>query len=144
MVQAPTTVRLVQCMRDAGWDVTPSWGGGIDSAEMDASQQSAWDAAFHECAESSGWRKANTYGEWTPEQVEQLYAQEVASHQCMVEHGWSSDEPPSKQTFIDTFATADQYFAMVPAIDNVSSRSDFEEIQIACPPPTWFTTIDGF
>lgn len=141
MVRAPTTERYLRCMRDAGWDVTPSWSGGTRSAPISADQASAYDAANEECSESSGWSRANDFSTWSREQIEELYQQEVEAHECFTRIGVASDEPPSLQEFVDRFNTADQYYAMMPWMNQPTN------IQLTvqqCPPPTWFITVDGF
>lgn|GEM_PF-1458442 len=141
MVRAPTTERYLRCMRDAGWEVTPSWSGGTDSAPMKADQTSAYDAAHEECSESSGWNRANDFSKWSREQIEELYQQEVEAHECFTEIGVESEEPPSLQEFVDRFHTADQYYAMMPWMNNATN---IPSVVRQCPPPTWFITVDGF
>ncbi len=143
MLVSPVTERFVRCMHDAGWMVEPSWSGGTElGAAISADQLSAYEAAADECAESSGWNEANTLSTWTREQIEELYAQEVETHECLIRIGFASDEPPSLQHYVDTLGTADQYYAMLPGLDN-ASPTDIIHMARECPPPTWFLTIEG-
>jgi len=138
--KSPVTDRLVECMKDAGWDVARSWQGGIESDTIPADQQSAYQAANDKCSKTSGWADAN--GDLTEAQVRELYTQEVASHECLVADGVDSAEPPSEQTYMDTFHTKKQYFAFLPGFDSLG-QSEMQAAVRKCPPPTWFLNVSG-
>ena len=101
--------------------------------------------AMDRCAESSGVNAWNNWSAWSEDQIRELYRQEVAEHECLIGIGADSPEPPSVQTYIDTFDTADQYFAVMPAMLNPEgSGHSLESLVSMCPPPTWYPNIDGF
>lgn len=137
---SPVTDRLVECMKDAGWDVERSWQGGVETDEIPASQQTAYQAANDKCSKSSGWAAAN--GNLAESQVRELYAQEVASHECLLAAGIDSAEPPSEQTYLDTFHTKDQYVAFLPGFDSLG-QAQMQAAVRKCPPPTWFLNVSG-
>lgn len=56
--------------------------------------------------------------------------------------GHAGDEPPSKQSYLDTFASTDQYYAIL--VLNTLAQSPYEAAITACPPPTWFLNYTGF
>jgi hypothetical protein len=128
---------LVACLQDAGWDVQVQWGGTVSGPEMDPSQLDSFNAASDECAESSGWSRANDWGSWTDAQITALYEQEVATHECLVGLGFDSAVPPSEQAYLDTFHSADQYYAFNPGAAGLR-HLDFPRFFGPCPPPTWF------
>ena len=139
------TDRFVRCMRDAGWEAEPDWGGGVGVPGVPFSQQTQVDDAMDGCAESSGWNAAYHWEVWSSEQVRQLYEQEVAEHECLVALGVASHEPPTEHTYFDTFATGDQYYGMMPGILHPEVYGfSLQSLVSMCPPPTWFPNMDGF
>ena len=139
------TDRFVRCVRDEGWDAEPDWGGGVNVPGVHFDQQSQVSAAMERCGASSGWNAANNWAVWSNEQILQLYRQEVEEHECLVALGVPSYDPPSAQTYLDTFDTVDQYYGMEPGMaDPSASGLSRESLVSQCPPPTWFPNIDGF
>jgi hypothetical protein len=135
---------FVGCMDVAGWKVKVDWGGGFSGVgDVPQAQLSVWQKASDACIASTKLGTIGNFAKWTPEQVKRLYGQEVATHECFVKHGWNSAEPPSEQQFIDTFATKDQYYGMMPAV-NTGGSATLETMSKACPPPTWFPDGVGF
>ena len=142
---SPVTDRFVRCLEDEGWDAQASWGGGIEVPGTPLAQQSQVNEAMERCGWSSGWSTWYNWPAWSEDQIRELYRQEVAEHECLIGIGADSPEPPSVQAFIDTFATGEQYYAMMPAILNPeASGHSLESLQSTCPPPTWFPNMDGF
>ena len=142
MLVSPYTERFVRCMRDAGWDERPSWSGGTEGGEIPADQLSAHQKAAEECSDSTGYGDASTFSTWTRAQIEELYSQEVETHECFLDLGLPSSEPPSLQQYIDTFDSIDQYYAMQPWLDG-AGPGEIARVARECPPPTWFLTIEG-
>ena len=141
---SPVTDRYIRCMEEEGWESEPIWGGGAD-VEGVRGQEGPITEAMDRCAESSGMNDWNNWSAWSEDRIRELYRQEVEEHECLMGIGADSQEPPSVQTYIDTFATADQYYAMMPAILNPeASGHSFESLESTCPPPTWYPNIDGF
>lgn len=140
MPDSPITDRLVACMKDAGWEVQRSWQGGVEATDIPAGQQSAYESASQECAESTGWSDAVI--RLDDRQIRELYSQEVATHNCLLEIGIDSSEPPSEQRYIDTFRSKDQYYAFMPGFDSLNEAAMQEAVR-QCPPPTWFLNISG-
>lgn len=137
MPPSPVTDRLVGCMSEAGWEVSRSWQGGIESGIIPQEQLGAYNQAMEACSESSGW---STIGHVSAEQKEELYRQEVANHQCLTGLGVESAEPPTHQTYVATYQTAEQYYSFLPGFDSLDQRA-MEEAVAQCPPPTWFMNI---
>ncbi len=140
---SPVTERFVRCIQDAGWEAVRDPGGGVDGPTLPAAQVPQYWAASEVCAESSGWNAMGDFSNWSHEQRIELYEQEVAAHECFLSIGIASAEPPSLQQYLDTFHSADQYYAFVPGLDTLW-REAFERTVKQCPPPTWFVTVTGF
>lgn len=130
----------MDCMTGAGWSVSRSWSGGIESDEIPQEQLEAYDESLAICSESSGWSGMASVND---EQKEELYEQEVANHSCLTELGIESAEPPTRETYLATYLTADQYYSFLPGFDSVDQAS-MREAVANCPPPTWFMNISGF
>ncbi len=73
--------------------------------------------------------------EYSASQLNELYNLEVENYQCLVDAGYSPDEPPSRQQFIDTWGTIDSYQAIMGVAETEPDRG-FAATQ-ACPPPRW-------
>lgn len=127
-------------MGGAGWDVSRSWSGGIESAEIPSEQLEAYNTSLEVCSESSGWSRM---GQVTDEQKRELYEQEVANHACLIEFGIESADPPTRETYLATYQTAEQYYSFQPGFDSLDQAS-MQEAVATCPPPTWFMNISGF
>ncbi|WP_162564423.1 MULTISPECIES: hypothetical protein [Microbacterium] len=143
----PAQERYVQCLQDEGWEIqrsltSPPYIDGLSEA-----QQSAFNAASDACGEETGYKKSQTPSMWSTEQVRQLYAQELANHECIVGHGFPSDDPPSEAVFLDTFGqeNAPWYQAISAYLmgGNID-QSDYSQLLRDCPPPLMFMNIDGF
>ncbi len=138
MPRSPVLERYVGCLNDAGWDAEVTWSGSVMSPTFaDESQLPAFKAAADECRESSGWNRANDWASWTDTQIDALYDAEVANHECFVGIGFDSAEPPSRQQFMDTFHTRDQYYSFEPGLMTLRP-ADEPRVLGTCPPPTWF------
>lgn len=127
-------------MADAGWQVTRSWQGGIESGEIPQEQAEAYNEVLAVCSESSGWSRL---GDVTGGQKRELYEQELANHQCLIDLGIESAEPPTIETYLATYQTVEQYYSFLPGFDSLDPES-MQEAVAQCPPPTWFMNISGF
>ena len=126
-------------MRDKGTEVVFDITGGLSGPEMDSSQSGLWAAAANTCGTETGYFNPQL----SQSQIRQLYSQEVAERACLAELGFDSPEPPSEQSFIDSYGTGDQYYAVHSAGADQVGRGKMSEIVQKCPPPTWFLNVDG-
>lgn len=137
---SPLAEQTIRCMEDQGFEASLEWDGGISGpAKVSADESGQWGTAIQACAEESGYGNLQAL---TDEQVIELYAQEVAEYECLRDAGYSPAEPPSQQTYVDTFASADQYYAFQEALDPMGQK-DAQEATALCPPPTWFLNLTG-
>lgn len=119
---------MIDCMQEKGWDPQLDWGGALDYGNVPQSQATVLEADSTECIANTGWGDLTRL---TADQISILYEREVDTYKCLVGIGESPGEPPTRQSYIDSFGTGEQYHAIreVPAQ---------EEVIQACPPPTWF------
>jgi len=138
---SPVSDRMVRCVSDEGFEIVRSLYGGFDGpGDLPAAQVEKFNQAFGRCADETGW--STPLAAFTSEQVAELYAQEIATRDCLAERGYPGAEPPTEQTYVDNFASADQYYAFMAIAD--LHQSEQEPLIRACPPPTWFLDISGF
>jgi hypothetical protein len=140
MPASPITDKTVECLIDRGWDAKRNLEGGWDGPEnLPAAQQPVYFDDVQECGDETGWNTA--WQNLTEAQMKELYVQEVREYQCIVDQGYGGTEPPTEQTYLDTFHSADQYYAIMSAQD--LGRARYEALISVCPPPTWFLNISG-
>ena len=138
---SPITDKMVRCLTDAGWEVQRSIEGGVQGpVNLPPAQLASYQSAADACADETGW--STPLSDFTDKQRHELYVQEVAEQSCLTELGYPGDEPPSEQTYLDTFASIDQYYAFRAVSD--LHKQEFEAAIRSCPPPTWFLNISGF
>lgn len=89
---------IAGCLRDKGWEVevTSSGGWGIE-AEFPADQESAYTAAYEECAKETGYDKI----EMTPDLASFNYDNTVRVVECLEEAGFSTPDGPTRQAYVD-------------------------------------------
>ena len=130
---SPLGEKMVRCIQDEGWEAELTWDGGVVGPEMPTDQTSIWREVADACQKETGY---GDLAQLTDTQIRELYGQEVAEYECLVEQAKSPAEPPSEQGYIDTFRTADQYYA----IKDVQATP---ELMRLCPAPTWFLNLTG-
>lgn len=135
--EAPLLEAIEQCMNELGWEIVidPAQAG-YSGPEMSPESSSQWIQASNSCAEEVGYFDPQL----NLSQQRELYDQEAATHECLVASGHPSDLPPSEQVYIDTFGTAQQYFAIGALAE---AQMSLREAALSCPPPTWFLNVSG-
>jgi hypothetical protein len=136
---APLAEKLAACIKDEGFEATVEWDGSVTAPEMPQAQSNKWGEVSTACAEKVGFYVT----ELTTAQKSQLYRQELAERECLAGLGKPTDEPPSEQQYIDTWGTADQYYAYYAAGGADFSQAEAKRLVADCPPPTWFIKLDG-
>lgn len=136
------TEAMATCMHDKGMEVGFDIKGGLSGLETDSSQSGLWRAAANTRGTATGYVNPQL----PQSQIRQSYSQEVAERACLAELGFGSPESPSEQTYIDSYGTGDQFYAVHSAgADQVGQvgQGKMSEIVQKCPPPTWFLNVDG-
>ena len=138
--QAPLAARDLKCIQAAGWQGAIDWQGTINSIGLKTQDQvTQWQSVADKCGKKTGFYDTKL----STAQLVQLYGQELKERACLAKAGFPSAEPPSQQTFIDTWYSADQYQAFIAAGGQSWSESKQQTISKQCPPPTWFLNLDG-
>lgn len=136
---APLAERMIACMQESGWEASMDWDGTIIGSEMTKELSDQWIDASLVCGEETGFHD----GELNDEQVKALYKQETTEAECLRGLGYEIEQPPSLQTYIDTHASADQYYAHASLDVAAIGQGEMREAYAACPPPTLFLNLPG-
>ncbi|MGY6498122.1 MAG: hypothetical protein ACXIUP_07825 [Microcella sp.] len=124
----------IRCMEDLGFEAEVDPFGGFTGPETSPELVEQWHAAGQQCIEQSGWGVED----YDDEQLTELYALEVAQYECLLELGYSPEEPPSVQQYIDSWSSRTnspyQPFGTVIA---GRPQAEAQSILEACPPPRW-------
>jgi hypothetical protein len=119
---------MLDCMKSVGWEGEMERGGGMSFGSIPAEQMSQYEQQSAKCKEKTGWGNLAVL---TSDQRQTMFDLEVKEYQCLKDLGFSPAEPPTEQTYLDTFDSADQYFAVRDMVLTVEQTNE-------CPPPTWF------
>ena len=130
---SPLGEKLVRCMQEAGWEARVDWNGAVVSPEMHTSQVDQWMEAQRICADET---KFGDLSQLSTSQIRELYTQELAEYECLLEQSMHPPAPPSEQSYLDSFGTADQYYAIKGTVAT-------PELMQLCPAPTWFLNLEG-
>lgn len=136
---APLAERTIACMKEAGWDASLDWDGTITGPEMTGALASQWVEAADVCGKKTGFQDPQL----NDEQIQAVFEQEKAEAACLRMLGYQVEEPPSSQTYVDTYGTADQYYAHASLDLQALGISKMREALSACPPPTMFLNVPG-
>ncbi|MFE6967128.1 hypothetical protein ACFVAJ_18590 [Agromyces sp. NPDC057679] len=123
---------MVGCLTELGWEgLVVGWDGGVDVSDIPAEQMEKFNEDNVTCAD------AYPVIPLTDQEIRDLYAAEVENSECLVARGHQMPEPPTEQTFVDTYGTPKQWFAMIGAGPDTMDEEVYKETFIACPPPAW-------
>ncbi len=132
---------FVGCMQERGWNAARDSIGKPFVSNTPEDQQEIMMGDSRECGELSGFTTSWKKESWTTEQLTALYKQELANHVCMLAIGLESNDPPSLQTYLDTWGTEKQYRSQDPGLDARFGQAAYNKAVIACPPPAWFFNL---
>jgi len=135
----PLANDVVKCMKSAGWVATVDWDGSITGPSMKSDLLKQWQDSFTSCSKTTGFDSPKL----TELQVKQLYTQEVTEHKCLLAANQPSDNPPSEQSYIDSFQTASQYYSSGQLLVQPYSQSKMMSVVAKCPPPHWYMNLNG-
>lgn len=119
---------MMSCMASRGWTGELGGDGGIEWGSIPDSQVAALNADQRDCVDSTGW---GDLAALTTEERRSMYAAEVAEFACLQELGLDPPQPPTEQSYLDTFNSAEQYYAF-------KGLSLTPQQTLDCPPPTLF------
>jgi hypothetical protein len=124
---------LADCMGSAGFDVYLTYNNGVATTPIPKAQKSAYRAAMAECSESTHVDDRV----FTSKDIHAIYALELAQRECLQRKGFAVTDPPSLQSYVDSFDTADRWFAMSDIDPATMDREAYEELFTECPSPWW-------
>lgn len=131
----PNLTEVYHCLQDKGWDVRLVDAGiEVDNTTVSTEQLDLYTADDNAC-----WAviEARVDG-MTVDQIHDVYMQELATRECLLENDYEVAEPPTEQQYTDSFhgqrwtAYGASNIAMSPPSDE-----DFKRISQACPQPSW-------
>lgn len=124
----------IRCMEERGFEATADAYGGFSSPEMGPEQSALWREAAEECKAETGWGVEN----YDDEQLAELYALEVEQFDCLVDLGYTPQEPPSLQSYIESWGGGSEppYQPFASVIAGLKAEEQ-QRILEECPPPRW-------
>lgn len=132
----PVSNTVYDCLEDKGWDVEITWDGGIEasSATIPSEQRDVFAADSAACWAVIDERVARM----GPDEIEQVYRQELDTRSCMIDEDYDVESPPSLQEYVDRFH-GDRWTAYGASSITSTALSDAEWLHIAqaCPQPAW-------
>jgi hypothetical protein len=124
----------VRCIEELGFEAEVDNFGGISSPEMSPELGEQWQVAADQCREETGW----DVEDYNDDQLAELYALEVAQYECLVNLGYSPEEPPSIQQYIDSWSSrTDPPYQPFGTVIAGLPPAEMESVLQACPPPRW-------
>lgn len=138
----PAADRFVECMTEKGWEATRDLQG-IQIATVPKEQESQFEADDETCATESGLSALENPSAWPADKKEELYALEVANHECLIALGRPSEAPPTFEAYLEGLDSGNKYMAITEYGSTFTSLADYQETLRACPPPLWFNTMEG-
>jgi hypothetical protein len=114
------------CLNEAGYDVKVYDDGSV-GISLPNDQMPELDAASSGCSQRFGYDAVSTL---TDEQMPDLYAETVATVECLEEHGYPVPDVPSEQAFID--GTPFMAYGEVPT---TVVGEKWDRLQLECPQP---------
>ncbi len=131
-----STTALVACMQDRGWDARyDESDGSMVVQDVPEEQQDQYLLDSEDCQAETGF--GADPADLTDEQLEELYAHEVATAQCLRDEGVDVPEPSSEQAFKDAYASGSAFSAYA-AVGDVP-QEEWDRLNSACPqlPEGW-------
>lgn len=125
----------IRCMEDLGFEaVADPFGGYTGPKSQSPEMAEQWIDASQTCMEQTGWGVED----YNDDQLAELYTLEVAQYECLLELGYSPEEPPSVQQYIDSWSsrTNSPYQPFGTVIAGLP-QAEAQSILEACPPPRW-------
>ncbi|WP_159600551.1 hypothetical protein [Agromyces humi] len=123
---------MAGCLTELGWEgLVVNWDGGIDTGHIPEEQQDQFQADSATCIE------AFPVVPLTDAEIREMYAAEVANSDCLVGLGYAMPQTPTEQTYVDTYGTENQWFAMVGASPQTMKEETYKDVFTTCPPPAW-------
>ncbi|MBW1637822.1 hypothetical protein G3H63_01805 [Microbacterium resistens] len=120
--------KLASCLNDSGWEVTVSEDGGVTATIPEASDD-IYSAAVSECTEKLGIGNPPPLSDT---QARKLYTALVQLSDCLRDEGYTIDNVPSEQAFLD--GTVFDPYGEIYGNGEIAG-ADFADLHDTCPQP---------
>lgn len=133
---SPAADVAYECLKEKGWDVTISWDGGIEasSRRIPDGQRSVYEEDEAACWKIIDDRVAAMGSD----AIADVYRQELATRECLIDHDIDVAEPPSEQAYIDSFHgerwTA---YGASTLVSTPIDEADWRQLAEQCLQPSW-------
>ncbi len=133
---SPSANAVYDCIVAKGWDVSLTWDGGISasSESVPTEQREYFQADSAACwAEVDGRIAAMGSAD-----IQKVYELELETRTCLIARGFSVDDPPSAQVFLDSWSQAPwSAYAASDLEAAMADESAWRELNETCPQPAW-------
>jgi hypothetical protein len=122
---------LAACLRDAGWDArVDSRDGSLSVDSLGASQREAFMAARDDCVDAIGAPPSPE--PITDAEIRERYDFLLEARSCLMELGYRISDPPSLETFTETYS-AGPWSPFNDLASQTASQEEWLEANEACP-----------
>lgn len=127
---------VFQCVTDKGWGAKISWDGTITASSeiIPRAQYSSYQEDLNEC-----WKVVDDrILTMSPAEIANAYAAELKTRDCLITLGYTVDQPPSEQTYADSFF-GERWTAYGAStfVQSPPSDEDWERVGKTCVQPSW-------
>lgn len=131
---------LAECTARQGVHVTVDPSGDGVTWRAPTGQEEVYNDVVNQCAEEVAKRFGIDTGDPTPTDLARWYDAYVTTYHCMIDHGYPSDPPPSKDAYVDSGGTIWHPYNAIFAGDDPQLRPGepfsseaFRELENTCP-----------
>lgn len=122
---------IAACLREAGWNAEITQAdGGLVIKSLTSAQRPAFTAARSACEQRIGTPPPPQPA--SAEQIHERYAFLVQARQCLMALGYTISEPPTEETFADSYATG-PWSPFNEVADQATTQQAWNEANDNCP-----------
>jgi hypothetical protein len=118
-----------RCLRDAGWKAEVGEDGDSMSVDVSGEQREAFIKAQSECEAAVG--KPGPPAVLGESEIRDRYAFLLEARQCLLDLGYAISEPPSVDTFIESWATGP--WSPYLEVADMTTQQEWQEANDKCP-----------
>lgn len=119
------------CLTDLGFPTQMREDGSFEIGEVVADQQASLDEAITTCTEQVG--QGNNARIPSEAELSALYDVTLEGRPCLIGHGYTISQPPTRETFIEVYLAS--YEGGAPPWSPWMDINDPESVEV-CPTPT--------
>ena len=124
---------VYDCIIEAGWSVERTWDGiEVTSDTVPDEQRELYEADIDAC-----WAEIDARVDaMTPDQISDVYEQELSTRECLIEQGLEVEVAPSEQEYSDTFHTTRWSAYGAARVESLGGET-WQKLNELCPQPAW-------